>query len=468
MPKSTTINEDKDNSEDNKDDGEEMSMEHFFADTEFLAEIIAKKKKCGDSRKQISDFLKEEGYNEDDIAEAWDIYEENKKKKKNDNETTDQISSTIEKIKIESEKIFKNSKEHYYGDVFGNDDAIKKIQQFHIRRRAMENDGKSYHNGLIFCGEPRTGKGTTFTAMINEDLNPNNDIVIQLSSMDLISGNLKESAGNVKRMIDICRIIRDKENKSIHILLDEAERKIPGRETNSHNQGTLSSTWLEEFGGMKEIDRIYLYPMTNDIRKFDKAFVDYGRSPNIVEFFFPNKESRIKAFKYFLNDLIPDADYEKFANITNGESVAFIKHVCKEIDSIKLSERVITHITNDRICEEILNQIDEEDHKNELMGIEEENDDIDEFTNNVITFAEDKKNWSFHTPTELSRELNAIKQKGNPLCKLYTAKSVGKLLKSDVRKRQLEDKGITVEKERTKDRLREKKYRIYKTNNKDV
>lgn len=419
---------------------------------------IIKKTKTNESANTI---LKKREYPDSFIVLLWKIYnksvevkeiKEPKVKSQEKIKKTDEelLEIQIKRILDNSDKEFKNAK-ITYDKIFGNEQAKHEIREFQrLRRIANSNNLESKH-GFVLYGVTRTGKGTLTEAMFHEDLNPDTDIIVVFKSAMIISGNLKESASNVENLMTLCRTIRDRTGKAIHIILDEAEKKIPNRDSTSHNQSILSSSWLEEFGGRYEINKIYMYALTNHINKFDKAMISDGRLSEMIKTELPDDEIRILTFRTLLSNLnIENIDYVELSKMTDKMNIKFIIDVIDDIKIFAVSE----DITKDKIYELTMKAVEKNKfNKEELREAKEESKRdglVDEY--NIVESIVDLMKFdiigitSSYTPKELRGKLFNIERQDNLQLKLSDFKSedsIGMLLNKK-RIDELKEYGITL------------------------
>lgn len=356
----------------------------------------------------------------------------------------------VEEYVYKSKQLFNNLKDITYDSIIGCEFPIQQLKDFHVDRRAMEKAGKPYLKGIFNYGPPRTGKGTTIKAMINMELNPETDVAIILDAEEIISHNLKESASNVKRIMNMAIKIRNKYKKSVHIVVDEAEKVVPGRNTTSHNQSVLASAWLKAIDGIVEdISCIYTYIVTNKPLCFDNALVAYERISVAIYYGLPDRRSRIKAFERhilpLLDDKIEMESIEDIAENTTGQTVAFFKHLGKIIDAKK--EQGIK-ITKDFLYKKLEEEIERSNKlKNLTSDVIEEDEYVHEIEKLIVEFMKEKVEWVGEAK-ELRVCLVNVKMEKNPLfdaTSFYSEKSIGHWIRNDSVKNNLEIKGIYIE-----------------------
>ena len=223
-------------------------------------------------------------------------------------------------------------------DVIGMED-VKKILTEAIELPLLHEDEMKKLNvkpikGILLFGPPGTGK-TFVVKAASHELNAK---FISLTPSDLSRYGYENAVKLIRETFN-----RARENAPSIIFIDELESIAPSRDLYSSKiTEDIVAEILQQMDGLKDLKNVILIGATNKPTMIDNALLRPGRFDKIIFVSPPQKEARVKLFKYHLKELTgaEKIDYEKLAEESEGFTPADIASVCQEVKMIVLRKKI--------------------------------------------------------------------------------------------------------------------------------
>ncbi len=205
--------------------------------------------------------------------------------------------------------------------------------------------------GILLFGPPGVGKTMLMRAVASEI----GDVrMLMLSGAEISKYGLERAVLTIKQTFD-----RARENAPAVIFIDEMDALLPSREDASMLGVEMTSEFLTEMDGIKDMGNIVVVGATNRPGSLDPALLRGGRFDKLILVQPPNKADRAKIFEKNLAKApcAKDIDYDKLADETSGFTGADIANACRQVKlnalqaSIESSKEVA--ITLDEIEKQI-------------------------------------------------------------------------------------------------------------------
>lgn len=225
-----------------------------------------------------------------------------------------------------------------FSDVIGHDEVIKDLN---LLVDVMKNpdkyersNGVKVPKGILFSGEPGTGKTLLARAMAGESDVP----FYYMNASNFIELYVGTGAKRVRALFKEAR-----KNQPCIVFVDEIDAIGMSRNRaniSSEDTQTLNAL-LQELDGFKTGDKILVIGATNNADKLDKALTRSGRFDRQIIISPPrDTKTRIELLKYFTKDkkLSDDVSFERLAKQMIGYTGADINSVVNEAGLISMSK----------------------------------------------------------------------------------------------------------------------------------
>lgn len=216
-----------------------------------------------------------------------------------------------------------------FSDVIGQDEVledIKFITELIKDPHKGEDIGAKVPKGILFSGEPGTGKTLIAKAIAGEAGVP----FLYMNASSFIEMYVGVGAKRVRELFSVA-----KEHTPCIIFIDEIDavgQKRDGRGGNTESDQTINAL-LQEMDGFTGREGIFVIAATNRPDKLDKALVRAGRFDRQVVIN-PPRDWRVRKqlFEHYLKDfkLSDDVNLESLSRQTVGFTGADISAICNE------------------------------------------------------------------------------------------------------------------------------------------
>ncbi len=194
--------------------------------------------------------------------------------------------------------------------------------------------------GILLFGPPGVGKTMLMRAVSSRIGEVR---MLMLSGAELSRYGLERAVLTIKQTFD-----RARENAPAVIFVDEIDALLPTREGASMLGVEMTSEFLQEMDGIKEMGNIVVVGATNRPDKLDPALLRGGRFDKLILVQPPNERDRAEIFEKNLSKvpLDADVDFGKLGERTSGYTGADIANLCRQAKlnalqkSIETSEEV--------------------------------------------------------------------------------------------------------------------------------
>lgn len=176
-------------------------------------------------------------------------------------------------------------------------------------------------SGILLEGSPGTGK-TLLAKSIASESNMNFKSIV---ASDFAEKYVGESSKKVQKIFD------DLKNKGGGILfIDEIDAIGVNREGDDNKEYRSAMNKLLSCMNEASDNKIIVIGATNLVEQLDPALIREGRFDKVITIPLPSYELRVELFKLYVNKLKheDDINYESLAEITEGQTGAFIHTVC--------------------------------------------------------------------------------------------------------------------------------------------
>lgn len=216
-----------------------------------------------------------------------------------------------------------------FSDVVGHDEVIEDVKfivQMMKNPKLGEKTGARVPKGVLFSGEPGTGKTLLAKAIAGEASVP----FIYMNASNFVEMYVGLGAKRVRELFKIAR-----KNKPCIIFIDEIDAIGVSRGTrggNSENNQTLNAL-LQEMDGFSTEEGIIVIGATNTPDRLDKALVRSGRFDRKIEIHAPKDwKVRKKIFEHYLKDkkVSSDVDLNTLSKQVAGFTGADIESIVNE------------------------------------------------------------------------------------------------------------------------------------------
>lgn len=224
-----------------------------------------------------------------------------------------------------------------FSDVIGHDEVIKDLDFLVDVMRKPEkyekSNGVKVPRGILFSGEPGTGKTLLARAIAGESSVP----FYYVNASNFIELYVGTGAKRVRALFKEAR-----KNQPCIVFVDEIDAIGCSRNRqniSSEDTQTLNAL-LQEMDGFKTGDKILVIGATNNADKLDKALLRSGRFDRQIIIPPPrDTKTRVDLLKYFLKDkkISSDVNYEVLAKQMIGYTGADIASVVNEAGLISMS-----------------------------------------------------------------------------------------------------------------------------------
>lgn len=257
-------------------------------------------------------------------------------------------------------------------DVIGPEEMKKDIAtliKYMKDPKSFSSKGVKMPKGVIFYGEPGTGKTLLAKAIAGEAKVP----FYSKSGSDFVELFAGNGARKVRELFKEAR-----KTKPCIIFIDEIDA-VGVKRGNDHNgeRDQTMNQLLAELDGFNTEEGILLVAATNRLNDLDPALIRSGRFDKHIHIPLPmTKEDRMKIINVHSRDLLfdSDVDLEKLAQMTIGLSGADIQSI--------LNEAALISVSNDKDCID-KDSIDEaftkkilKGHANKRANLEKDNKEL--------------------------------------------------------------------------------------------
>lgn len=176
-------------------------------------------------------------------------------------------------------------------------------------------------SGILLEGSPGTGK-TLLAKSIASESNMNFKSIV---ASDFLGKYVGESSKKVQKIFD------ELKNKGGGILfIDELDAIGQDRDADDNKEYRSALNKLLSCMNEASDNNIIVIGATNLVEQLDKALMREGRFDKVINIPLPSYELRIELFKLYVNKLKheDDINYELLAELTEGQTGAFIHTVC--------------------------------------------------------------------------------------------------------------------------------------------
>ncbi len=215
---------------------------------------------------------------------------------KNDQSHSGRPKTTIQKqtITLPNQK----TRPVLFSDVIGLYDVKEKLKErltdYYVYKDLMLENNLVPSKGLLMCSVPGVGKTMLISATANELLTNNPKLSYsRIDAYELMSGTVGGSSEKIAQHFNEIRKKNDLYNKDHVLIIDEIDILIPDRNTSSVCTKERTGAFLNEMGGLKDDNSIYIIGATNRPDNIDTAFIRLGRFDDIIEIPPPNEEERL-------------------------------------------------------------------------------------------------------------------------------------------------------------------------------
>ncbi len=205
--------------------------------------------------------------------------------------------------------------------------------------------------GILLFGPPGVGKTMLMRAVSSEI----GDVrMLMLSGAELSKFGMEKAELTIKQTFD-----RARENAPAVIFIDEIDAILPSREGAKQEGIAITSQFLQEMDGIKNVGNIVVVGATNRPESLDPALLRGGRFDKLVFVPPPSKEERAKLFEKSLKKapVEEQVDFGKLGEISSGYTGADIANVCRQVKMNVMQKSIgatrEVRITMDDITEQI-------------------------------------------------------------------------------------------------------------------
>ncbi|MCL5419422.1 MAG: AAA family ATPase [Candidatus Marsarchaeota archaeon] len=189
--------------------------------------------------------------------------------------------------------------------------------------------------GILLFGPPGVGKTMLMRAVASEI----SDVrVLTLSGAEVSKYGIEKAMLTIKQVFD-----RARENEPAVIFIDEIDSLLPSRSQTGTLGAGITSEFLQQMDGIKELGNIVVVGATNKPDDLDPALLRGGRFDKLIFVGPPEKEARAELFRRNLAKApcADDIDYNRLAEVTSGYTGADIANMCRQI-KLNAMERSIS------------------------------------------------------------------------------------------------------------------------------
>lgn len=218
----------------------------------------------------------------------------------------------------------KETKEYRIDDVILEDEIKEDVLStinFVKNMEKYKEIGCELPSGILLEGSPGTGK-TLLAKSIASESNMNFKSIVASDFLDKYVG---ESSKRVQEVFDNLK------NKGGGLLfIDEIDAIGVNRGGDDNKEYRSAMNKLLSCMNEASDNNIIVIGATNLVEQLDPALIREGRFDKVITIPLPSYELRIELFKLYVNKLKheKDIDYELLAEITEGQTGAFIHTVC--------------------------------------------------------------------------------------------------------------------------------------------
>jgi proteasome regulatory subunit len=258
-----------------------------------------------------------------------------------------------------------------YDDIGGLEEQIAEIRETVelplLHPELFEKVGIEPPKGVLLCGPPGTGKTLLARAVAHET----KATFIRVIGSELVQKFIGEGARIVREIFYMAR----KRAPSI-VFIDEldavASRRLDIATSGDREVQRTLMQLLSMLDGFDPRGDIRILAATNRPDILDSALTRPGRFDRIIEFPFPDKESRIQIFKIHMRNMNIDSDVDisLLASKTNGSSGADLKAICTEAGMFAIRELrdVVQKEDFDKAISKVLGTIGDRGDATDIYG----------------------------------------------------------------------------------------------------
>jgi ATP-dependent 26S proteasome regulatory subunit len=228
--------------------------------------------------------------------------------------------------------------EKYVGGI--SDQLDKVVRKICLSRGKLKKEfeirGLKADKGLIFYGEPGTGK-TTLARNLGKILGCEGDRFRLMSGPEIFNKWVGESEANIRRIFKPAKDAWKKHGSNAPIymvVIDEIDAMLPVRSGSGGNpvRDSVVNQFLAEMDGLEQFENLICIGITNRLELLDPAAIRSGRFGAHIKIGLPNKEGRKKIFEIHSKKLnesgrLGKINFDKLVEITDKFNGADIENV---------------------------------------------------------------------------------------------------------------------------------------------
>lgn len=245
--------------------------------------------------------------------------------------------------------------ERKWNEIILENETLSKLKNLSelMTRALYENDYSKIPMGVLFTGEPGTGK--TFVGNLLAEISEWN--YIKLGTEDITKETVGGSAKALKEIFQNART-----NAPSVIFVDEIDDAFPKRTSDSRAVSERVNTLLANMGGLKSTkdNNVMIIGATNYSHKVDDAVLSRFKSGGVIHIGLPDKYKRREMFELFSKKhkaSLQNIDVEKLTDETEGMTGRDIENVIKsainENNSFSFSEQKEIMLTEEYLTKAI-------------------------------------------------------------------------------------------------------------------
>jgi ATP-dependent 26S proteasome regulatory subunit len=199
--------------------------------------------------------------------------------------------------------------------------------------------GIEHVKGVILFGPPGCGK-TRIARSIAEIIGSKNVVII--NGPEIFNKYVGESEANIRKIFENARA---NPNELCVIVMDEFESIVPIRGSGHESSDRVVNQLLSELDGVKKMNNVIVFGLTNRIDMIDPAIMRPGRFEVKICIGLPSPAGRKEIFLIHTegvrkNNLLSDVDFDDLVARTNNFTGAEIEAVVKNCMGFVLRDQI--------------------------------------------------------------------------------------------------------------------------------